>query len=141
MHHRWRTKVRRYNGKVNCKFKGTRKAAGCAGRQANGSLYQRTVLIFWKLLVRNPCLETGRTLQFRERSPPAHWELGKFYKCLAVKRIAQLSEAKRMALKATDIPAASPHVDVVGGAVPSSEANRAANAVVNPAQNSLQIPR
>src|SRR5271168_1070857 len=47
-----------------------------AGR-ASGGLYQRTVFIFWKPLLRNPCLEFGRTLQFRERSPPALGNLGK----------------------------------------------------------------
>src|SRR5580704_19656761 len=34
-------------------------------------LYQRTVVIFWKPLIRNPCLEIARALQFRKRSPPA----------------------------------------------------------------------
>ena len=45
-----------------------------------------------------------------------------------------------MALKATDIPAASPRVDVVGGAFPSSAANHAANAVVNPASTFASNP-
>jgi hypothetical protein len=40
-------------------------------------LYQRTVPIFWKPDARNPCLETARILQFRERSllrPLGNWE-------------------------------------------------------------------
>jgi hypothetical protein len=55
---------------------------------------------------------------------------------LAVKRIAQLSEAKRMALKATDIPAASPQIDADGQAVSSS----AANAPPHPGSNRASIP-
>jgi hypothetical protein len=63
------------------------------------------------------------------------WELGNLCECLAVKRIAQLSEAKRMALKATDIPAATPRVGVVGGVVTSPAANHASNSTQNPQLN------
>jgi hypothetical protein len=59
---------------------------------------------------------------------------------LAVKRIAQLSEAKRMALKATDIPAAGPHFDVAEGAAPSSPTNSAPHRVANPALNPALNP-
>ena len=45
-----------------------------------------------------------------------------------------------MALKATDIPAASPHLDAAGGAVSSSAANRAAHTVDNPAQTLAANP-
>src|SRR5277367_835399 len=54
---------------------------------------------------------------------------------MAVKRFAQLSEAKRMALKATDIPAASPRVDAAERAIPSSPAHAAPNSTANPALN------
>jgi hypothetical protein len=58
----------------------------------------------------------------------------------AVQRIAQLSEAKRMALKATDIPAANPRVDAAGGAIPSSAANHAAPAAPNQSQTAVANP-
>jgi hypothetical protein len=59
---------------------------------------------------------------------------------MAVKRIAQLSEAKRMALKATDIPAANTRVDAAGGSIPSSAANHASQPAPNPAHASAANP-
>jgi hypothetical protein len=55
---------------------------------------------------------------------------------LAVNRIAQFSEAKRMALKATDIPAASPHVDAAGRTIPGS----AGDPALHPASASSHTP-
>src|SRR6202041_3671633 len=57
-----------------------------------------------------------------------------------VNRVAQLSEAKRRALKATDIPAASPRVDAAGRPIPSSAANGASHAASNPTQASASNP-
>src|SRR6202161_1039091 len=54
---------------------------------------------------------------------------------MAVKRVAQLSEAKHMALKATDIPAASPQIDAAGRPILSWPANAAANSTPNLALN------
>jgi septal ring factor EnvC (AmiA/AmiB activator) len=45
-----------------------------------------------------------------------------------------------MALKATDIPAASPRVDAAEGVVPSSAANHASHAGPNPAQTPAANP-
>jgi len=67
-------------------------------------------------------------------------ELGKHNNCLAVKRIAQLSEAKRMALKATDVPAASPRVDAAGRAIPFSAADQGAPAPPSAAHTSALNP-
>ena len=65
--------------------------------------------------------------------PSAPWDSCKY---LAVNRIAQLSEAKRMALKATDIPAASPHVDAAGRTIPGS----AGDPAPHPASASSHTP-
>jgi hypothetical protein len=54
---------------------------------------------------------------------------------MAVKRVAQLSKAKCMALKATDVPAASPQIDAVGRPIPSRPANVGANSTPNLALN------
>jgi hypothetical protein len=59
---------------------------------------------------------------------------------MVVKRIAQLSEAKRMALKTTDIPAASPQIDAAGRPVHSPSANAAPNCTPNLALNPALNP-
>jgi hypothetical protein len=59
---------------------------------------------------------------------------------LAVNLVAQLSEAKRMALKATDIPAASPRIDAAGSAVPSSPANAAPHPASTPSHTPALNP-
>ncbi len=103
-----------------------RQTSACTNVQFSSSGNRRCGTPAWKLCA-------PYNLESDLSSGP--WELGKFYLCLAVKRIVQLSEAKRMALKATDIPAASPRVDVVGGAVTSPAANHASNSTQIPQLN------
>ncbi|MGC1254717.1 MAG: hypothetical protein WA867_04135, partial [Candidatus Acidiferrales bacterium] len=77
------------------------------------TLYQRSVFVFWKPCTRNSRRRGCRILQFKKRTLPRRLGIQGSSApgmCTAAQMLARLSEAIRMALKATDTPADRPDV-------------------------------